>query len=797
MSEVIQQLNVPAKTTIVREFPELDLWSDDSFLIKFGDFEVQVMDKNMETIKVFLDDHIFFNGKLIKGSPGDSFSCNKNNHHSITADVPLPPTATSDGHSTDQGHDLQKHTHSSDIPTAYDLQKSVSLCNQTIADLIDKNLLKFTKSKLGFFKKQMTTFSQEREEVIKTLHRLSEQSRQVVKNEDNIKRQLGIKQRNQLILEKIIKSFGKELGKASSQILELENQLVSSDIKCQEFKENIQDISSMWAEKFKEKDTECQIIRKDQKIMAQLLEEKTSILDDVTKELSDVKEQMKLLKAANGVLAAKNTVLLNSVTKEKETQQKVFKAKERLRDEKESLESGIKMMEAKMKQQRQFYEEQINKMKEGYEMELIKMKTTNDAEIEQRDQLLQNLCNQLAEEKLHNESLQEETALMKTLVRDNEKQNEALKKEMKLVKGLLDLVTDERAKLIESQEEQVGHLHNEIKILKEKFMNEEKRRKTVEDLHQHLILTKKTEEDRFMVCQIELFLKSCVDNAVLLDETTKIQKNHLQQAEEANRRCTHLQQNNEQLQKKVREANQRYSILYEDFEKLKNKLRDVSKKMDFRGEMKDRQPIPPSYQIQPLPRIKELECELEQKVKEQEDMRVLIKWLKKDLSKTEKDLAHVTLEKKDLIKSIEKEQIDHNQVINGLKKTFAEEKLLERRSYEMRDNENRRLVKEMTDLYQQLKIGYKDLQKSKTEADKEIERLKDDINEMEDELDEMDEELENCDQDIEELEDDLDDAEYEIEQKEKEIRKLKTQVQELLKTKKNLEKKLRSFQLRA
>ena len=48
MSELIQQLTVPAKTTIAREFPVSDDWNKDPFLIKFGDFQVQIMDKNMK-----------------------------------------------------------------------------------------------------------------------------------------------------------------------------------------------------------------------------------------------------------------------------------------------------------------------------------------------------------------------------------------------------------------------------------------------------------------------------------------------------------------------------------------------------------------------------------------------------------------------------------------------------------------------------------------------------------------------------------------------------------------------------
>ena len=56
MSEVIQQFNVPAKTTVAREIPGSDFWKNDPFLIKFGDFEVQVMDMEMKVrfFKTFL-----------------------------------------------------------------------------------------------------------------------------------------------------------------------------------------------------------------------------------------------------------------------------------------------------------------------------------------------------------------------------------------------------------------------------------------------------------------------------------------------------------------------------------------------------------------------------------------------------------------------------------------------------------------------------------------------------------------------------------------------------------------------
>ncbi|PIK47868.1 hypothetical protein BSL78_15243, partial [Apostichopus japonicus] len=177
MSEFIQKPSEPANNNVAWGFPGCDALSDDSLRIKFGDFEVQPMDN--DKVIVYLDDLVFVDGVLVEGSSGLPVPSNNNNNHSI----PLPSTTTLEDQPTDQENNckrVSKGEREIFSPTE-ELRATVALCNQTIADLVDKKLLKFEKAQRGIFKKRSVSHHRERDDVIRVLNRLSEESRQVVK----------------------------------------------------------------------------------------------------------------------------------------------------------------------------------------------------------------------------------------------------------------------------------------------------------------------------------------------------------------------------------------------------------------------------------------------------------------------------------------------------------------------------------------------------------------------------------------------------------------------------------------
>ncbi|PIK47923.1 hypothetical protein BSL78_15223 [Apostichopus japonicus] len=178
-------------------------------------------------------------GVLVEGSSGlTSVPSNNNNNHSIQ----LPSTTTLEDQSTDQKQQLIESQQCS--PTE-ELCATVALCNQIIADLVDKKLLKFEKVQLGVFRNRSVSHHRERDDVIRVLNRLSEERRQVVKIHHDMACQLKIKQRDQKILEKAVTSFGKEikanvavhhvmkddLGSMTLQCRELENHLKETNIR--------------------------------------------------------------------------------------------------------------------------------------------------------------------------------------------------------------------------------------------------------------------------------------------------------------------------------------------------------------------------------------------------------------------------------------------------------------------------------------------------------------------------------------------------------------------------------------
>ncbi|PIK33302.1 hypothetical protein BSL78_29885, partial [Apostichopus japonicus] len=197
VSDKLAKPSEPANNNVAWGFPGCDAVSDDSLRIKFGDFEVQSMDN--DKVIVYLDDLVFVDGVLVEGSSGLPSVPSNNNNHSI----PLPSTTTT--WRTNQP--TRKTTARESAKNC--VQQSLSATKPSPTS--DKKLLKFEKAQRGIFKKRSVSHHRERDDVIRVLNRLSEESRQVVKIHHDMACQLKIKQRDQTILKKAVTSFGKEV----------------------------------------------------------------------------------------------------------------------------------------------------------------------------------------------------------------------------------------------------------------------------------------------------------------------------------------------------------------------------------------------------------------------------------------------------------------------------------------------------------------------------------------------------------------------------------------------------------
>ncbi|PIK47885.1 hypothetical protein BSL78_15260, partial [Apostichopus japonicus] len=321
----------------------------------------------LSQVIVYLDDLVFVDGVLVEGSSGLPSVPSNNNNHSI----PLPSTTTTlEDQPTDQEQQLQESQQSS--PTE-ELRATVALCNQTIADLVDKKLLKFEKAQRGIFKKRSVSHHRERDDVIRVLNRLSEESRQVVKIHHDMACQLKIKQRDQTILKKAVTSFGKEIKSNSAARRVMKGDLGSKTAQCRELENQLKETNSRWNDRLAAKEQECQRHKKKEMNMTHLLRENSQTLDIVTSELNNANTKMTSLLEDNQQLKIQMTSLQITADKTEYDLQNSLRFKDKLHAEKSFLESGVKNLEEKLRSQRQFFCEQEETLRKQWgEMLLIK-----------------------------------------------------------------------------------------------------------------------------------------------------------------------------------------------------------------------------------------------------------------------------------------------------------------------------------------------------------------------------------------------------------------------------------------
>ncbi|PIK47881.1 hypothetical protein BSL78_15256 [Apostichopus japonicus] len=460
MSEFVQKPSEPANNIVAWGFPGCDALSDDSLRIKFGDFEVQLMDN--DKVIVYLDDLVFVDGVLVEGSSGLPSVPSNNNNHSI----PLPSTTTTlEDQPTDQEEQLQESQQST--PTE-ELRATVALCNQTIADLVDKKLLKFEKAQRGIFKKRSVSHHRERDDVIRVLNRLSEESRQVVKIHHDMASQLKIKQRDQMILEKAVTSFGKAMNVSSAARRVMKDDLGSMTVQCRELENQLKETNSRWIDRLGAKEQECRRHKKKEMNMTHLLQENSQTLDIVTSELNNANTKMTTLLEDNQQLKIEMSSLQITADKREYDLQNSLRCKEKLQAEKSSLESGVKILEGKLISQRKFFCEQEKSLRkqwgevlimkerdcERYKKEVENWKIT----LEKRNGVVHKVTAELSNAK-------EELAAL----RNN---NRSLKKTMKVLEKSLEKVKQNFTTVNAEHEANMRYLESDVKFMEEKLISE-------------------------------------------------------------------------------------------------------------------------------------------------------------------------------------------------------------------------------------------------------------------------------------------------------------------------------------
>ncbi|XP_071811775.1 uncharacterized protein [Apostichopus japonicus] len=514
MSEFIQKPSEPANNNVAWGFPGCDTLSDDSLRIKFGDFEVQPMDN--DKVIVYLDDLVFVDGVLVEGSSGLPSVPSNNNNHSI----PLPSTTTTlEDQPTDQEQQLQESQQSS--PTE-ELRATVALCNQTIAELVHKKLLKFEKAQRGIFKKRSVSHHRERDDVIRVLNRLSEESRQVVKIHHDMAFQLKIKQRDQTILKKAVTSFGKEVKANSAARRVMKDDLGSMTVQCRELENQLKETDSRWNDRLAAKEQECQRHKKKEMNMTHLLRENSQTLDIVTSELNNANTKMTSLLEDNQQLKIEMTSLQITADKTEYDLQTSLRFKDKLQAEKSFLESGVKNLEEKLRSQRQFFCEQEETLRKQWgEMLLIK-----ERDCERYKKEMENMAITLNKSKSVVFKVTDELSNAKKELTSLRNNNRSLKKTMKVLEKNLEKVKQDFTTVNAEHEANMQYLESDVKTMEEKFVSERKihseEAKVIREIHEEEMTCMKRRMDSQIVAKDEL-IQSLQSGMKALEYTLKEQ----------------------------------------------------------------------------------------------------------------------------------------------------------------------------------------------------------------------------------------------------------------------------------
>ncbi|PIK44971.1 hypothetical protein BSL78_18155 [Apostichopus japonicus] len=180
-------------------------------------------------------------------------------------------------------------------------------------------------------------------------------------------------------------------------------------------------------------------------------------------------------------------------------------------------------------------------------------------------------------------------------------------------------------------------------------------------------------------------------------------------------------------------------------------------------------------------RVTQLKGELKEKTKEQEEMRSLIRWLKKDLYKANNDLIQLKKENTEVVSSNGKLESELQQWIH---------KASSMRKNDVHAMHRAMQLKEAERVKTHAKMNFIQMKKKNMWNEQEMERLQAIVAEREEEFKRISRDLADRESDVTSLLSELDKAEMKVKEKMKEMKRMQKQMDEIEKDNRDLQEEI-------
>ncbi|XP_071811782.1 uncharacterized protein [Apostichopus japonicus] len=284
----------------------------------------------------------------------------------------------------------------------------------------------------------------------------------------------------------------------------MKDDLASMTAQCRELENQLKETNSRWNDRLAAKEQECQRHKKKEMNMTQLLREHSQTLDFVTSELSNAKTKMTSLLEDNQQLKIEMTSLQITVDKTEYDLQTSLRFKDKLQAEKSFLESKVKILEEKLRSQRQFFCEQEETLRKQWgEMLLIK-----ERDCERYKKEVENMAITLNKSNNVVYKLTAELSNAKKELTSLRSNNRSLKKTMKVLEKSLEKVKQNLTSVHAEHEANIQYLESDVKTMEEKFISERKihseEAKVIREIHEEEMTCMKGRMDSQIAAKDEL-----------------------------------------------------------------------------------------------------------------------------------------------------------------------------------------------------------------------------------------------------------------------------------------------------
>ncbi|XP_071811781.1 uncharacterized protein [Apostichopus japonicus] len=269
-----------------------------------------------------------------------------------------------------------------------------------------------------------------------------------------------------------------------------------------------------------------------------------------------------------------------------------------------------------------------------------------------------------------------------------------------------------------------------------------------------------------------------------VEQIKRLEKTNIDLQKDSEYKADHLRQNNKQLQKRFLNLQDKHADLRQQYDKMKHRMHVktdglLTLKRD-KGLFSDN-----DVQADRDVRVTQLKGELNEKTKEQEEMRSLIRWLKKDLYKTNNDLIQLKKENSELVRSKDKLERELQQWIHQASSMRKNDVHAMHRAMQLKEAER---------VKTHAKMNFIQMKKKNMWNEQEMERLQAIVTEREEEFKRISRDLADRESDVTALLSELDKAEMKVKEKTKKMERMRKQMDEIEKDNRDLQEEIMAYE---